>query len=245
MDNGTGTELSEEKKKDENMKTLLSAKPIEENSETPPLEIRFQFVDGSVANFFQSDPQIAENIWSRINVAHLFTRPRIVVADDYSKSVFLTSQINRIDFFFEGSDFSKIPNDHADLVELSEEEFRARVPLDDPAHLERRVQPRHVGDLLVSFLHLRMRGGSHIYLMNEALVKLPVENHSFMQRLLSGGNYGIRLRCGGHGFLNLSNLVGYTVYPGVPEIPSDSWIALSSALEPAPEQTGEYAYAKP
>src|SRR6266699_1846124 len=227
------------------MNMLLSTKPLSQINAAPPLEIRFQFVDGSVANFFQSDPEIAENIWSRINVAHLFTRPRIVVADDYSISVFLASQINRIDFVFEGSDFSKIPNDHAELVELSEEDFRERVPLDDLARLERRVQPRRVGDLLVSFLHLRMRGGSHIYLMNETLIKLPVENHSFMQRLLSGGSYSIRLQGGGHGFLNLANLVGYTVYPGVPEIPSDSWIALSAALESAPEQIGEYAYAKP
>ncbi len=194
------------------MNTLLSTNPIPENSEAPPLEIRFQFVDGSVANFFQPDPEIAETIWGRINVAHLF----------------------------KGSDFSKIPTDHAELVELGEDEFREYVPLDDPTRLEKRVQPRHVGDLLVSFLHLRMRGESHIYLMNETLIKLPVENHSFMQRLLSGGNYSIRLRCGGHGFLNLSNLLGYTVYPGVPEIPSDSWIAVSSGLAPAPEQSNEY-----
>ncbi len=214
---------------------LLSTKPLSQINAAPPLEIRFQFVDGSVANFFQSDPEIAENIWSRINVAHLFTRPRIVVADDYSKSVFLASQINRIDFVFEGSDFSKIPNDHAELVELSEEDFRERVPLDDLARLERRVQPRRVGDLLVSFLHLRMRGGSHVYLMNETLIKLPVDNHSFMHRLLSGGSYSIRLQGGGQGFLNLSNLLGYTVYPGVPEIPSDSWMAVSSGLAPAPE----------
>ncbi len=214
---------------------LLSTKPHSQINAAPPLEIRFQFVDGSVANFFQSDPEIAENIWSRINVAHLFTRPRIVVADDYSKSVLLASQINRIDFVFEGSDFSKIPNDHAELVELSEEDFRERVPLDDLARLERRVQPRRVGDLLVSFLHLRMRGGSHVYLMNETLIKLPVDNHSFMHRLLSGGSYSIRLQGGGQGFLNLSNLLGYTVYPGVPEIPSDSWMAVSSGLAPAPE----------
>jgi len=217
------------------MNLLLSTKPLSQINAAPPLEIRFQFVDGSVANFFQSDPEIAENIWSRINVAHLFTRPRIVVADDYSKSVFLASQINRIDFVFEGSDFSKIPNDHAELVELSEEDFRERVPLDDLARLERRVQPRRVGDLLVSFVHLRMRGGSHVYLMNETLIKLPVDNHSFMHRLLSGGSYSIRLQGGGQGFLNLSNLLGYTVYPGVPEIPSDSWMAVSSGLAPAPE----------
>src|SRR5438477_5044793 len=176
------------------MKTLLSAKPISEYSEAPPLEIRFQLVDGTVASFFQPNPEIAESIWGRVNAAHLFTRPRIVVADDYSKSVFVSSQINRIDFVFEGSDFSQIPNDHAELVELSEQEFRARVPLEEPERLDKRAQPRRVGDLLVSFLHLRMRGGSHIDLMNETLVHLPVENYSFMQRFLAGGCYSIRLR---------------------------------------------------
>jgi hypothetical protein len=223
------------------MEMQFKTKLTSEENEAPPLEIRFQFVDGSVANFFQPDPEIAESIWSRINAANLLARPRIVIADDYSKSVFLCSQINRIDFVFEGSDFSQIPNDHADLVELSEEEFREHVPLEDPSRLERRVQPRQVGDLLVSFLHLRMRGGSHVYLMNETLIKLPVDNLSFMQRLLSGGSYGIRLQCGGQGFLNLSNLLGYTVYPGVPEIPSDTWMAFSSELPPAPEQPCNYA----
>ena len=207
---------------------------MSEYSEARPLEIRFQFVDGSVANFLQPDPEIAESIWGRINVAHPFTRPRIVVADDYSKSVFVCSQINRIDFVFEGSDLSQIPKDHTELVELSEREFWARVPVEEPQRLDKRVQPRRAGDLLVSFLHLRMRGGIHVYLMKEALIRLPVENYSFMQRFLSGGSYSIRLRSGGHGFLNLANLVGYTVYPGVPEIPNDAWMAVSSDLAPAP-----------
>src|SRR5438876_9837570 len=101
------------------MNMLLSTKPHSQINAAPPLEIRFQFVDGSIANFFQPDPEIAENIWSRINVAHLFTSPRIVIADDYSKSVFLASQINRIDLVFDGSDFSQIPDDHADVVEMS------------------------------------------------------------------------------------------------------------------------------
>jgi len=69
------------------MKTLLRTKPISKQNEAP-LEIRFQFMDGSVASFFNRTRRSPENIWSRINVAQLFTRPRIVVADDYSKSVF-------------------------------------------------------------------------------------------------------------------------------------------------------------
>src|SRR6266850_5278523 len=107
------------------METLLRTKPMTEDNKPAPLEICFQFVDGSEEKFVQPVPEIAENIWRQLNAAHLFTRSRIVIADDYSKSVFVSSQINRIDFVFEGSDFSRIPKDHADLVEITDEEFCA------------------------------------------------------------------------------------------------------------------------
>jgi hypothetical protein len=190
----------------------------------PALQVRFQFVDGSDAIFAQSDIQAAENILQRINPAHVFSQSRIVVADDYSKSVFVCSHINRIDFIFDGDGFSHIPWDHADIVELTEEEFRKHVPANNPSSLQKRTQPRRVGDLLVSFLNLRMRGGGHLYLMNEILVKLAAESQSYMQRLLSKGALGIRLASGGYSVLNLANLIGYTVFPGVAEVPEDAWM---------------------
>jgi hypothetical protein len=190
----------------------------------PALKIRFQFVDGSGETFVQPDAGKAKRILQQIVPFHLFNQSRIVVADDYSKSVFVCSQINRIDFAFRGHGFSYIPEDHADLVELTETEFHEHVPLNDPSRLQKRQQRRQVGDLLVSFHNLRMRGGSHVYLMKETLVKLPAESQSYMQRYLSKGILGIRLPCGGHGFLNLANLIGYSVYPGVPEVPADTWM---------------------
>ena len=193
------------------------------------LEIRFQFVDGSSERFIQPDAEAAEIIRQRASSSNPFNQSRIVVADDYSKSVFVGSQINRIDFVFDGSGLSRIPLDHLELVELTEGEFHQCVPVNDPGLLPRRNHQRQVGDLLVSFLNLRMRGGSHVYLMNEIVVKLPAENQSFMQRLLSKGTYGIRLREGGYGLLNLQNLIGYTVYPGVPELPGDTWMAQPKA----------------
>jgi hypothetical protein len=189
------------------------------------LEICFYFTDGSTETFLQNDSEAAKATLQHINLSSLLDQPRIVVADEYSKSVFVCSEINRIDFLCDCPDFSRIPPDHAELVEITEAEFNRHVPLDEPDRLERRVQRRQVGDLLVSYLHLRMRGGSHVYVMNEAVIKLPVDSHSFMHRLLSKGLYSIRLREGGHGILNLQNLIGYTVYPGVPEVPADTWMA--------------------
>ena len=189
------------------------------------LKIRLQFVDGSDETFVQSDVEAVESILQQTSPFHLFNQTRIVIADNYSKSVFVCSQINRVDFSFRGDGFSHIPADHADLVEITEAMFHKHVPLDNPSRLEKRAQRRQVGDLLVSFHNLRMLGGSHVYLMKETLVKLPVESQSYMQRYLSKGTLGIRLQSGGKGFLNLANLIGYSVYPGVPELPSDTWMA--------------------
>ena len=201
--------------------TRASAK----RSSHPALELRLYFVDGSKKTFIQHDGEMAETIRNQIHPALLFTQSRIVVANDYSKSVFVCAQVNRVDLVFNGSGHHKIPPDYADLVELTETEFEQCVPVNDPALLQKRDRVLHVGDLMVSFLHLKMMGGHDVYLMREALVKLPAESQSFMQRLLSKGTYGIRLREGGYGLLNLHNLVGYTVYPGVPELPADTWMA--------------------
>ena len=200
-------------------------------SSRPALEIRFQFVDGSRETFIQPDAEMAESIQQRLNPFHLFNQTRIVVADDYSKSVFVCAQINRVDFVFKGDGFSHIPADHADLVELTEAEFRKHVPLNHPSRLQKRLQPRQVGDLLVSFLDLRMRGGHRVYLMNETLVKLPADSQSYMQRFLSKGALGVRLTGGGQSFLNLASLIGYTVYPGVAELPADTWMAQPKPID--------------
>jgi hypothetical protein len=110
-------------------------------------------------------------------------------------------------------------------VELSEEEFGKHAHLDDPALMVRRTQPIPVGDLLVSFVKLHMRGGRPLFVMVEIPVKLPAESQAFMHFMLSKGSVHMRLRGGGIGVLNLANLAAYAVYPGVAQIPTDSWIA--------------------
>lgn len=191
----------------------------------PVLEFRFQFVDGSTESFVQYNKEQAERTRSAINFGNLFNQLRIVVADDYSKSVFVCEHINRLDLIFEDSGFSRIPADHSDLVELTEEEFKRHVSLDQPARLPRRDQERPVGDPLVSFLKLRFLGGVSVYLMDEIVVKLPADSQVYMQRLLSKQSFAVRLREGGQGFLNLRNLVSFASYPGVSKVPDDSWIA--------------------
>jgi hypothetical protein len=207
----------------------INTRSPKKGNSRPALEIRIHFADGSKEIFVQPDAEVSESILQQINLSHLFNQSRIILADDYSKSVFVCSQINRIDFVNDGDGFSNIPDDHADIVELTEADFRKHVPLNHSSRLQKRRQRRRVGDLLVSFLNLRMRGGSHVYLMNEILVKLPADSQSYMQRLLSKGTLTVRLPGGGQSFLNLANLIGYTVYPGVAEVLADTWMARPQA----------------
>ncbi|MEI9962041.1 MAG: hypothetical protein WDM76_13190 [Limisphaerales bacterium] len=103
----------------------------------------------------------------------------------------------------------EFPAGYSDIIELSEEKFRKYACLDDPDQMPKRNQPMAMGDLLVSFLNLHMAGGKPLFLMVEAPAKLPIENHSFMQFLLSKGSFHMRLCGGGMGVVNLGNLLGF------------------------------------
>jgi len=195
------------------------------NSSKPPLTIRFHLTDGSVHSFTQTDTTINEKLWDAIEPSRLFARQRIVVGGEHSKSVFVAAEIIRVDFLHHSFQCWEFPGGWSDIVELSEEEFRAHAHLDQPSLMVRREQPNPPGDLLVSFVRLQLRGGRPLFAMVEAPAKLPAESQSFMQFMLSKASVHVRLRGGGIGVVNLANLAGYTVYPGVAQIPADSWLA--------------------
>lgn len=192
------------------------------------LTIRFHLTDGSLHSFVQPDIALARSLWNDVEPARLFARQRIVIGSHHSKSVFVSSEITRVDFIHESFQCWEFPGGYSDIVELSESEFRKHAHLDDPGLMVKRAQPTPAGDLLVSFVRLHMRGGRPLFVMIEVPVRLPAESQSFMQFMLSKGAIHMRLRGGGLGVLNLANLAAYTVYPGVAQIPADSWI-----LEPA------------
>jgi len=180
-------------------------------------------------SFVQANDATARKLCEGLDAARLFARQRIVIGSEHSKAVFVCAEIVRIDFVQDSFQCWQFPGGYSDIVELSEKEFRKHARLDEPALRVKREEPTPVGDLLVSFVKLQMRGGSPQYVMVEAPIKLPAESQSLMQFMLSKAAVHMRLRGGGVGVLNLANLAGYTVYPGVAQIPADSWLA-----EPVP-----------
>jgi hypothetical protein len=190
-----------------------------------PLTIRLYLTDGSVHSFTQSDATINDKLLESIEPSRLFAHQRVVVGSEHSKSVFVASEILRVDFLHDSFECWRFPASYADIVEVSQEEFRKHARLDQPGLMARREQPTPPGDLLVSFVRLHMRGGQPLFVMTEIAAKLPAESQSFMHFMLSKGAIHMRLRGRGTGVVNLANLVGYTVYPGLAQIPSDSWLA--------------------
>jgi hypothetical protein len=203
---------------------IFDGEPSDLGQPGAPLEIRFHLIDGSVESFVQTDGAAAVRLLEKIEPHRLFNNTRLIVADEYSKTVFVPAQVNRVDFVQAQYDCWHFPGGFSDMVELTEAEFRDRAYLDDPAQAEERDQPRPVGDLLVSFIELRFVGNTRVFVMVEGLVKLPTESHTFMNFLLSKRGAQVRLRSGGVAVLNLANLVRYSVYPGVKELPEDTWL---------------------
>src|SRR5437667_8426775 len=148
------------------------------------LTIRFHLTDGSIHSFVLTDDAAARKLWEGVDPARLFARPRIVVGSEHSKAVFVSAETVRVDFLHESFRCWEFPGGYSDIVELSEEEFREHAPLDQPAQMSKREQQTPVGDLLVSFVKLQMRGGRQQFVMVEVPVKLPAESQSFSQFML-------------------------------------------------------------
>ncbi len=187
--------------------------------------VRIHLAGGSVESFIQEDEATARGVWDGIDPVRLFTQQRLVIAGTYSKSVFASSEIVRIDFVQQFCPCWKFPEGFSDIVELSEGELRKHAHLDEPELMLKREQHIPVGDLLVFFLKLQFPSNPPLFLMSESSAKLPAENQSFMRFLLSKTGFHLRLRGGGVGVVNLAHLVGYTAYPGVAQVPSDAWLA--------------------
>jgi len=195
--------------------------------------IRVYLSDGSVESFAQPDEAKARALWDSLDPLRLFAQPRVVIAGVASKSVFVGSEIVRIDFVQQFCPCWQFPQGYSDIVELSESAFTENAHLDQPELMAKREQHTPVGDLLVSFLLLRFKVSAPLFLMVEASAKLPAESQSFMRFLLSKTGFHMRLRGGGVGVVNLAHLAGYVVYPGVAQLPSDAWLAEPVSLKEA------------
>ncbi len=190
------------------------------------MEIRIHTQEGSVEAFFQDDPALVGRILREVHPARVFTGNTITIAGEYSLTTFVTARVNRIDFI---TGEVRPPWKHAadvlEVYELSEDEFRERSHLNDPARLERRRTPKRTGDAAACFVEVEMTGRHRIYLATTFKVPLEAERLHRLHLLFAAPAVHFRLRQGGHAILNLKNLVRTTFNPGPDVAPIDAWPA--------------------
>jgi hypothetical protein len=189
------------------------------------MKIRIHTQEGSLQTFVQDDPALTARILREIQPARTFAGKVITISGDYSLTTFATSRINRVDFITENSAPWKHPPDVLDVFELSEDEFRERTHLNEPARLKRRRIPKRTGDLDVCCAELEMAGGNRLFLAAKITVPLEAERHHRLRLLFSAPALLFRLRHGGHAILNLQNVVRSTIIPGPDVTPVDAWPA--------------------
>ena len=189
------------------------------------MEIRIHTESGSVETFFQDNPALVASMLKGIQSTKVFASNVITIAGDYSLTTFATSRVNRVDLIDEDLPVWKHPEDILEVVELSEEEFRERSHLNDPARLERRRTPKQTGEFAPVFVTVEMIGGTRIFLAAKIRVGLPAERLQRLRTLFSATAVHFRMREGGTAILNLKNLVRFTLNPGPDITPIDAWPA--------------------
>ena len=189
------------------------------------LEIRIHTQFGAVQTFFQDNPAVTAKLLKTLHPARMFSDDLLTIAGEYSLTVFDASKISRVDFLTEEIVPWKYPSDISDVIELSEEQFRERSHLNDPARLERRRSPKQAGESAAVFADVEMTGGMRIFLSARIKVGLPTERPQRLRALFSAPAVHFRNPAGGTSVLNLKNLVRFTLNPGPDVTPSDAWPA--------------------
>ena len=162
------------------------------------MEIRIHTQAGSVETFFQDNPALVASILKGIQSTKVFAGDIITIAGDYSLTTFVASRVNRVDLIAEDLPLWKHPADILDVVELSEDEFRERSHLNDPARLERRRSPKQTGEFALVFVEVEMAGGTRIFLAAKIKVGLPAERLQRLRTLFSAASVHFRMRAGRH-----------------------------------------------
>ena len=189
------------------------------------MEIRIHTESGSVETFFQDNPELVAPILKGIQSTKVFASNIITIAGEYSLTTFATSRVNRVDLIDEDLPVWKHADDILDVVELSEDEFRERSHLNEPARLERRRTPKQTGEFALVFVAMEMTGGTRIFLAAKIRVGLPAERLQRLRTLFSATAVHFRMREGGTAIVNLKNLVWFTLNPGPDITPTDAWFA--------------------
>jgi hypothetical protein len=177
------------------------------NQPTQSLQIRIHGIDGSVATFTQTDPDLVKRTLDELNPSRILTQTKISIAGNHSVTKFIPHLITRIDLITDRLSVWDFPLVIGALLELTETKFQEFV------HGWQRQSQRRLSDDFPVFLKIEMVDGQRLFLWMEIVAGLPTDQLQRIYSLLQKRSIIFGLRVGGIGILNPANIVRFLVYP--------------------------------
>lgn len=187
------------------------------------LDFRIYLVDGGVLEYAQSDPTLASQNLKRMTPSNLFSLSLALIAGEFHATTIQTEFVTSVDLVFDGEvDWSFGPNLH-DIVEISRSEFDDRVRQASADETFRRDQTRKEGEEFVGYDHIRLVGGSEVFLEVRGTTRIRAVQARAMTRFFESSCILARLRDRGFKVINPRKVVSIAYYPGSPESPDTVW----------------------
>jgi hypothetical protein len=181
------------------------------NDQTPCLQIRLHWTDGTSRMLAQHDSDLANRALMKLNPAKLFAEDRIKIPDGDSEITFATSALARIDLITDRLSVWDFPFVLGAHVELTQTEFREC--LDHPQPWK---SPGWHGDMPL-FLEISMARNQGYFFWMEVATGLSAVRMSRIQAMLKDPCLIFGLRTVGIGVLNLANMEDFAVHPEPPD----------------------------
>lgn len=175
------------------------------------LEIRVDTIDGSTRLWLQRDPELVRRSLAEIHPALIFAHDQITLSDGDTETTLLLPLVTRIDLVTDHWSVWDFRFVLGAWMEVTEGEFMQGL-----SRLQNRGHPAMQNELPV-FLEVEMLNGQRLFLHMEVVGGLAAARLEKVYSLLKEHSLIFGLRTGGIGILNLSNLVGFEVYPEPPQ----------------------------
>ncbi|MBI1293033.1 hypothetical protein GC173_17630 [bacterium] len=188
------------------------------------LEIYVYTADGDCHSFYVDDQQDFAVMQRTVNPQKLFMQKQFVIAGSYFMAGFMTSEIVRVDFASAEWEAQLGGPEGRVINEVSEKEMARRClpKLTDPRRSE--IQP-NAQSTIETYAEFGLVDGQKVCCRIEAKAGGRLDQRQFIQNITAGQGFVIDRRGGGFIVLNPSLISRWALYPGLAELPLNTWKA--------------------
>jgi hypothetical protein len=178
-----------------------------------PIEIHFFLTNGLVKKFYYQDSQIIQTILDTIKPQKFFTQDFIIITSDTFHAYYPSQSVCRVDFVMENTPAWITMDKDWNILQISEEEFRQRYPLERKKLLQRGQSPS-LDEPHHGFTKIELINSQKLFLEVQGKAKLKQERVFLIHKLFYAPTLYYKRKNNGVIFINPTKIVNMTFYPG-------------------------------